>query len=69
MLKAKNILISLTVKRKAAQVLKRSNQIKFLNDRNFIPTKQHNPKYIFSSRLLPRLDQVILYFILIFFLN
>ena len=47
MLKAKNILISLTVKRKAAQVLKRSNQIKFLNDRNFIPTKQHNPKYIF----------------------
>ena len=55
------MLVSLTVKRKAAQVLKRCNEIHLLNSQNFIPAKQHNPKYIFPSKLLPRLDQVIIF--------
>ena len=46
---------------KATQVLKRNNEIRLLKQLNFIPVKQHNSKYIFPSKLLPRLDQVIIF--------
>lgn len=60
--KAKEILMSLTLKRKMNQKLKKENELKKDLNPDFVPLKEHNPRFIFPVKLLPSLKQVVYIF-------
>jgi len=60
--KAKEIHVHLNNKRKEHQILKKRNELSLLRNPNFLPTKCHNPMYIFPASLLPTLPQVNIFF-------
>ena len=60
-LKAKSLLTYITKKRRATEILMKSNQIELLKDSNFIPVLEPDPIFIFSKHILPTLKQIILF--------